>query len=332
MSKTGFIYITMETDRYQDTKIKRLKKTFSGNGVAVHDYIQNEIYRVRGCFMEWDESTVFDVAEYWGLKETLVEEIVTYCGHVGLFNKELLTGESVITSPAIQRRFLDWSSKMKRLNVKIPEKYDLITEKTPKVLEVLPIVLEEIDVKKSNSKEKKSEVKVIGFTPDTDFDNLILSFWGIGEITHFKNFKKFRDCCALQFTNGLFEHFKTQCADYVIYTDLIGVKYKHSFERFLGSQEAGFDGIWNSENWALKIKDEHSKNPNQKQKLKFPDVWDAIFDASLFGFKKEQYWYHLQQLGWSVKPNPAGYPVWRRPLEAQSTDLVKNLANKLKIA
>ena len=74
--KIGLAYYNVETDRYQDIKIKRLKKDFGCNGIAVYDYLLCEIYRDKGCFIEWDESTVFDVAEYFGLKENLVKEIV----------------------------------------------------------------------------------------------------------------------------------------------------------------------------------------------------------------------------------------------------------------
>jgi len=65
-NKTGFDYYNVDTNRYQDMKIKRLKKSFGCNGVSVYDYILCEIYRVRGCFVEWDENTAFDVADYFG--------------------------------------------------------------------------------------------------------------------------------------------------------------------------------------------------------------------------------------------------------------------------
>lgn len=98
-NKTGFDYYNVDTDRYQDIKIKRLKKDFGSSGIAVYDYILCEIYRVRGCFIVWDESTAFDVAEYFGLKENLVNEIVNYCCAVGLFDKALLKsgGYHIIT-------------------------------------------------------------------------------------------------------------------------------------------------------------------------------------------------------------------------------------------
>nr|DAY92372.1 MAG TPA: protein of unknown function (DUF4373) [Caudoviricetes sp.] len=134
-NKTGLSYYNVDTDRYQDMRIKRLKKDMGCRGVAVYDYILCEIYRVKGCFIEWDESTAFDVSEYFGLKESNVNEIVKYCGYVGLFDKELLS-RGIITSSAIQRRYLEMCDRAKRKTIKIPEVCRIIPEESPKIPEV----------------------------------------------------------------------------------------------------------------------------------------------------------------------------------------------------
>lgn len=104
----------------------------------------------------WDESTAFDVADYFGLKESLVHEIVNYCCVVGLFSKELLTDERVITSLQIQKRFLEWSRIAKRANPYIPEKMRLLPEETRFIPEEKAKVPEEIPQSKvKESKEKK---------------------------------------------------------------------------------------------------------------------------------------------------------------------------------
>ena len=137
--KTGLSYYSLDTDRYQDIKIKRLKKAFSCQGIAVYDYILCEIYRVQGCFLEWDESTAFDVAEYYGLKESLVSEIVKYCASVGLFNKELLCS-GIVTSRSIQERYLDFCVRAKRKEAAIPKHIKLIEESEiiPEESEIIP--------------------------------------------------------------------------------------------------------------------------------------------------------------------------------------------------
>lgn len=135
--RVGLSYYSVDTDRYLDIRIRRLVKTFGCDGIAVYDYLLCNIYRVKGCFAAWDESTAFNVAEYLRLKESVVLEIVRYCGVVGLFNKELLS-RGIITSAAIQRRYIDTCIRAKRKNLEIPEFCRILPEETAKLPEESP--------------------------------------------------------------------------------------------------------------------------------------------------------------------------------------------------
>lgn len=158
MAKAGFPYYRAETDRFQDIRIKRLKKEFKGAGYAVYSYILNEIYRVKGCFLEWDESTAFDVSEYWDLKENQVEEIVKYCCAIGLFDKGLFTNGRVITSQAIQSRFIEMSKLAKRTNFEIPREICLLPEENAKPQEKIPKAQEVSDKVKHSKEDKRKEI------------------------------------------------------------------------------------------------------------------------------------------------------------------------------
>lgn len=133
--KTGLLYYSSETNRFQDIRIKRLKKNFGCDGYSVYEYILNEIYRINGNFLVWDESTAFDVAEYWGLKETKVNEIVRYCCAVGLFDKALLSNGNVITSKSIQKRYVNMCIHAKRKEIVIPDEYNILPEEYKIILE-----------------------------------------------------------------------------------------------------------------------------------------------------------------------------------------------------
>lgn len=135
--RVGLSYYSVDTDRYLDIRIRRLVKAFGCDGIAVYDYLLCNIYRVKGCFAAWDESTAFNVAEYLRLKESVVLEIVRYCGGVGLFNKELLS-RGIITSAAIQRRYIDTCIRAKRKNFEIPEFCRILPEETAKLPEESP--------------------------------------------------------------------------------------------------------------------------------------------------------------------------------------------------
>lgn len=132
MAKQGLSYYAVDTDRYADRKIKKLKHSFGCSGLAVYDYLLCEVYRDRGCVLEWDEDTAFDVADYFGLKVTTVKEIVKYCGAVGLFDAELLS-RGIITSEAIQKRYVEMCNRARRPNIEIPEEIRLFTQKTEKL-------------------------------------------------------------------------------------------------------------------------------------------------------------------------------------------------------
>lgn len=164
MAKVGLNYYTIDTDRYLDLRIKRLKKNLGCVGVAVYDYVLCEVYRVNGCYLIWNDDQCFDVAEYFALKESTVDEVVRYCGVVGLFDKELLS-RGIITSESIQRRFLEMSKRAKR-EVEIPEEIQLFREKTEKLREKTPILPEETEIfpekiGQKKSKEKKSKEKSV---------------------------------------------------------------------------------------------------------------------------------------------------------------------------
>ena len=134
-NKTGLNYYNVDTDRYMDIRIRRLVKDHGCRGLAVYDYLLCEVYRVQGCFVVWDEVTAFNVAEYLGLKESNVLEIVRYCGAVGLFDKELLS-RGIITSASIQRRYIEMCNRSKRKIAEIPEECRIIPEESPKTPEV----------------------------------------------------------------------------------------------------------------------------------------------------------------------------------------------------
>ena len=130
--KQGLRYFQIDTDRYQDRKVKKLKKAFGCAGLAIYDYVLCEVYRVDGCGLVWDDDTAFDVADYFGLKVTTVKEVVKYCGAVGLFDAELLS-RGIITSEAIQKRYVEMCNRARRPNIEIPEEIRLFTQKTEKL-------------------------------------------------------------------------------------------------------------------------------------------------------------------------------------------------------
>ena len=125
--RKGLIYFNIDANRYQNTKIKRLKHSHGVAGLAVYDYVLCQIYGDEGCYLEWDDVARFNVTEYLNVKETLVQEIIKYCAYVGLFDKELLS-RGIITSVSIQERyiFICKNARRKGIDKLIPPEISLI--------------------------------------------------------------------------------------------------------------------------------------------------------------------------------------------------------------
>lgn len=166
MAKTGFTYYKAETDRFQDIKIKRLKKKYGCTGYTIYQYVLNEIYRVEGCYIPYTEDEIFDTADYWGIEEQEVKDIINYCAEIGLFDINHWKNSGILTARSIQTRYQEMCKTCKR-QANIPNEYNLIsgenTEnsgKIPENSEELPKIPEKTPETPINGhKEKKSKEK-----------------------------------------------------------------------------------------------------------------------------------------------------------------------------
>lgn len=164
--KTGLAYYNNDTDRFMDIRIKRLKRAYGCNGYAVYSYLLNEVYRVKGAALIWNDATRFDVSEYWDLTERDVDNIVDYCGEIGLFSKEMLD-KGYITSAAIQKRYIDMCARARRKVVVIPEEYRIITKESAKITEECPNPPTFCDKEK---KRKEKENNTLSLSPSDEVE------------------------------------------------------------------------------------------------------------------------------------------------------------------
>ena len=125
MSK-GFQYYKLDTNRYEDIRIRKLRRAYGTKGIAVYDYLLARIYG-SGCYTMCDNDCICSVSDYFDLNENTVREIIVYCASVGLFDKGLLMRDGVITSKSIQRRFVDMCKATKRIYINVPREYLLLT-------------------------------------------------------------------------------------------------------------------------------------------------------------------------------------------------------------
>lgn len=186
-TKTGFSFYAIDTDRYQDRKIKRLKKDFGCTGIAVYDYLLCEVYRDKGCYMEFDTNILFDVAEYFDIEEKEVADVVKHCGDIGLFSKTLLE-KGIITSASIQRRYMEMCSKSRRKSFAIPEDYLLIDQTGRGREESVPVI--EIPVQQPVSLDDNPILSVQPVTLDDEIDQLLNEDYWLDQLQVLHNIDK----------------------------------------------------------------------------------------------------------------------------------------------
>lgn len=132
MAKQGLSYYQAETDRFQDIKVKRLKKKYGCQGYAVYTYIENEIYRTTGSFIRVTDDITFDIAEYWNIEETEVENILNFCADIELFDPLTWKSRQVLTSEHIQQKYVS-VCKHAHKPIVLPEEIQLIDIQTEQV-------------------------------------------------------------------------------------------------------------------------------------------------------------------------------------------------------
>lgn len=153
--KEGLSYYNIDTDRYQDIKIKRLKHSFGSDGICIYDYVLCEIYRVKGYFLRWDAVIAFDISDYWNIPEEKVNEIIRFCGAIDLFHSPFLTDLKILTSRSIQERYVLICKNSNRKNWFITKSIELTTQ----LIELTTQLIVVNEIESTQSKVKESKVK-----------------------------------------------------------------------------------------------------------------------------------------------------------------------------
>lgn len=119
--KDGLDYFPFDVDFMKDTKVRRIARTFGCTGTMAIVMLFTDIYRTRGYYMNWDEDTCFDLSETLQCDPELAAKIVDACVLAKIFNVDLFQDKAVLTSAAIQLRYLKINQDCKRQRTINPE-------------------------------------------------------------------------------------------------------------------------------------------------------------------------------------------------------------------
>ena len=104
--KENLDYFPLDTDFFEDNKIRILKAKYGADGIAVYLYILCEIYHNKGYYTECDEDFVLIMSDYFNFSEQKTTQILEYLVSRSLLVKSILSETvTVITAKSVQRRY-----------------------------------------------------------------------------------------------------------------------------------------------------------------------------------------------------------------------------------
>lgn len=169
--KQGLDYFPMDTDIFQDIRIRKLIKRQGGKAVAVYTLLLCTIYR-NGYYIVWDQELPFIFSELTGFDEAYILEVFKSCLSLGLFDKGTFDRHNVVTSAAIQVRYirilqsLRRTAPVDRFNLIDDPADNISSEETPISSEEIVISSEEIVISSEETpissvqkERKRKEIK-----------------------------------------------------------------------------------------------------------------------------------------------------------------------------
>lgn len=157
--KNGLLYFPLDTDFFQDKKIKVLKGRYGSNGICVYLYLLCEIYK-SGYYITLDDDLVLCLSGDLNISEDLTRQIISF-----LLGRSLLTeinvstlakSDAVLTAKSIQRRYQEAMKGLKR-DIAVKAEYWILNEN--ETLSFIKVFPENNKSKKNNNKSEENNSK-----------------------------------------------------------------------------------------------------------------------------------------------------------------------------
>ena len=126
--KKGLEYFSLESTHFYGLPLKRLRRKYKADGIAVYILLLCEIYSREGYYIRVTEDLVFDLAEDLGFTDEHVRNIIEECCKAEVFNRNLYQKHAVLTSHDIQFSYYFTCYKMRRTRVLIDANLSLLSD------------------------------------------------------------------------------------------------------------------------------------------------------------------------------------------------------------
>lgn len=167
--KEGLYYFSLDTDFFQNIKVRKVKKRHGPAAIAVLLCVLCNIYRNKGYYIIWDDDFAFIISEEVGLTESQVKEVLNTCLLTDFFCIHIWEKTGALTSEEIQKRYLKVCLDSKRKGAEIKDCYKIKNEFTPVITELTqeetgllpeetPIIPEETTQRKEKKIKGKNSI------------------------------------------------------------------------------------------------------------------------------------------------------------------------------
>ena len=149
-------------DTQLDDRVEIIRSRYGNNGFACLILIWMKIYRQEGYYMHWDEDAIdlFNSQEaHWDRKK--LTEMVSECIERELFSSEKYKQFRILTSAAIQTRYLQYKRGSKALEI---EKNLLCVQNVDKNFENVNLIVRKFDSNVGN------DITILNYTKYSDDD------------------------------------------------------------------------------------------------------------------------------------------------------------------
>jgi len=114
-NKVNLQYFPLDVTFFEDHKVLMIEEEFGIKGGYIALRLMAMVYE-QGYFIEWMNNQEVSIAKRVGngITSALVVEVLKSCLKNNLFNKEIFTNKSILTSRGIQKRWLEVMELMRR--------------------------------------------------------------------------------------------------------------------------------------------------------------------------------------------------------------------------
>lgn len=121
--KQGLDYFPLDTS--VDNKIEIFESEYGLLGFGFIIKLFQKIYS-NGYYLEWNEYSPGLLKKEIGIEKEQINEMINFCLNINLFDKNMYSNFSILTSKGIQKRYFTVSKRRKELKEIIKNDYILI--------------------------------------------------------------------------------------------------------------------------------------------------------------------------------------------------------------